>query len=228
MIPAHNEEALIGSTLTALRAAIDTVGEPYEIIVVDDDSTDRTAAVAAAHGARVVHVTLRQIAAVRNAGAAAAAGGVLIFVDADTIVPAATVGDVMKATAAGAVAGGASSRLDPHAPFWAKAGWLPFQFAAPTLRLPGGAFMFVTRAAFDAVGGFDERYFAGEEIYLARALKKVGPFRMVRPAVITSGRKFRLLGFGGTLRIWLTLARHGMVALKDRKHLGFWYDKHRD
>ena len=88
--------------------------------------------------------------------------------------------------------------------------------------------MFTTRAAFDTVGGFDEQYFAGEEIYFARALKKVGRFQMLRPAVITSGRKFRLLGFLGMFRIWPTLARHGMRTLKDRKHLGIWYGQHRE
>jgi GT2 family glycosyltransferase len=96
------------------------------------------------------------------------------------------------------------------------------------LRLPGGACMFMTREAFHAAGRFDERYFAGEEIHFARALKKVGPFRMAPHPVITSGRKFRLLGFRGMMREWARLAFHGPAALKDRKHLGLWYGPHRD
>jgi glycosyltransferase involved in cell wall biosynthesis len=228
VIPAHNEEALIGATLEALDHARAAIDEPSEVIVVDDDSTDRTGEIAAGRGAKVVRVALRHIAAVRNAGAAVAAGEVLVFVDADTIVPAATLRAVVSALDAGAVAGGAPARLDAEAPLWAKASWLPFQYAGPIVRLPGGAFMFMTRTAFDAAGGFDEQYFAGEEIFFARALKKLGPFRMVSPAVVTSGRKFRLLGFVRMSRIWLTLARHGMRTLKDRKHLGLWYDTHRD
>lgn len=96
------------------------------------------------------------------------------------------------------------------------------------LRMPGGAFMFMTRAAFDAAGGFDERYFASEEIHFARALKKVGRFAMVRPRVITSGRKFRLLGPKRMMREWFRLAVRGPAVLRNRKHLGLWYDTHRD
>lgn len=228
VIPAHNEEALIGSTLRALREAASECGEPFEIVVVDDDSTDRTAEIAAAEGARVVRVQLRQIAAVRNAGASAAAGGVLVFVDADTIVRAATLREVVEALGKGAVAGGAPARLPAADPFWARMVWEPFQWGAALLRMPGGAFMFATRAAFDAAGGFDEQYFAGEEIHFGRALKKVGPFRMLRHPVITSGRKFRLLGIRGTLRAWMQLAAHGPSVLRSRTHLGFWYDRHRD
>ena len=71
IVPAYNEELLIGRTLRALRAAGGALGQPFEVIVVDDASTDRTAAIAAEHGARVLSVHNRQIAATRNAGARA-------------------------------------------------------------------------------------------------------------------------------------------------------------
>ena len=59
IVPAHNEERLLGRTLAALHAAARGVGEPYEIIVVDDASTDATAEIATSHGARVVNVKYR-------------------------------------------------------------------------------------------------------------------------------------------------------------------------
>ena len=68
IIPAHNEEALIGRTLSALHQSVRPLAEPYEIIVADDASTDRTGAIARQHGARVVAVNRHQIAATRNAG----------------------------------------------------------------------------------------------------------------------------------------------------------------
>ena len=71
IVPAWNEEAVLPQTLAQLRAAADGVGRAYELIVVDDDSSDRTAEVSRAAGARVVQVKKRQIAAVRNAGAQA-------------------------------------------------------------------------------------------------------------------------------------------------------------
>ena len=230
VIPAHNEEALLGATIgalmTALRALVPEDG--FEVVVVDDASTDRTGEVATNAGARVVPVNVRQIAAARNAGAKAARGGTLIFVDADTIVPRETLRQTLAALAEGVAAGGAPAALPSPQPFWSRASWAPFQWGMVLLRMPGGAYMFMTRAAFDAAGGFDEQYFASEEIHFARALKRVGRFRMVRPHVVTSDRKFRLLGFRGMMREWMRLARRGRAALRSRTHLGLWYDKHRD
>src|SRR5690606_32053674 len=87
IIPAHNEEAALVATLDRLIESANMLNEPYEIIVVDDDSSDGTAAIAQQRNAQVVSVKLRQIAAVRNAGAKHASGTYLIFVDADTLVP---------------------------------------------------------------------------------------------------------------------------------------------
>jgi len=70
IIPAYNEEALLPRTLRSLRRAMERLPEyEGEVIVTDNASTDRTAGVAAAHRARVVHEPHRQIARARNAGA---------------------------------------------------------------------------------------------------------------------------------------------------------------
>ena len=87
IIPAHDEELLLGATLGSLHAAAVLIGASYEVVVVDDASTDSTASIAAANGARVISVNHRKIGAARNAGAQHATGALLIFVDADTIVP---------------------------------------------------------------------------------------------------------------------------------------------
>src|SRR5437773_1290083 len=84
VVPAHNEEALIVQTLEAIHASAREIGETYEIIVVDDASTDATANLAEANGARVVSVNHRQIARTRNSGGRAARGERLFFIDADT------------------------------------------------------------------------------------------------------------------------------------------------
>src|SRR5206468_11328581 len=85
IVPAHNEELLIGQALSALLKAAQANREFFEIIVVDDASTDRTAAIAREHNVRVISVNHRQIAATRNAGARQARGEYLFFVDADTL-----------------------------------------------------------------------------------------------------------------------------------------------
>lgn len=90
IIPAHNEESAIVATIRAIATAAAGAQAPHEIIVVDDASTDRTAEWAAAEGARVVTIACRQIAAARNAGARAALGATFVFVDADTLIAAAS------------------------------------------------------------------------------------------------------------------------------------------
>ena len=67
VVPAYNEERLIGATLDAIHAAAREIAQPYELIVANDASTDDTPAIARAHGARVVDCDHRQIARVRNA-----------------------------------------------------------------------------------------------------------------------------------------------------------------
>jgi glycosyltransferase involved in cell wall biosynthesis len=116
IIPAHNEEFLIGRTISALHTAAGAIDEPYEIIVVDDASADATTTVAARCGARVVSVNYQQIAAARNAGTAQAQGDILLFVDADTHVPGTVVGAAVHAMRAGAVGGGARARFDGFVP----------------------------------------------------------------------------------------------------------------
>src|SRR5215510_10727190 len=116
IIPAYNEEQLLGRTLKAIDQAARPLGEPVEVIVADDASTDRTAAIAREHGAHVVSVKCRQIAATRNAGARRAHGDLLVFVDADTIVTEAVVGAAIAAMRGGAVGGGCAFRFDGRVP----------------------------------------------------------------------------------------------------------------
>lgn len=120
IIPAWNEAELIGATVDAIHSCARSLGEPYELIVADDGSTDETAQVAGQHGARVVTVAHRQIAATRNSGAKAASGEYLIFVDADTIVNETALRAALEAMRKGAVGGGAAVGLEENVPWYAK------------------------------------------------------------------------------------------------------------
>lgn len=229
IVPAHNEERLLGATLRALHASAAGLGEPYEIVVVDDASTDRTAAEAAAQGARVVSVAHRHIAAARNAGARAARGEWLTFVDADTHVSSAALEAAVGAMRRGAVGGGARTvHFDGQLPLSARVVvWLvlnAFRAAGMTF----GCFMFCTRDAFEAVGGLDESLFAAEEVAFSRALARRGRFILVQPPVVTSGRKFRTFGAAELARTVLGLALGGRAGLTSRARLGFWYGRRRD
>src|SRR5688500_616537 len=119
VIPAFNEERLLGRTLAAIAHAGRKLGEPFAERVAADASTDGAAAVAREHGARVVAVDRRQIAAARHAGAAAAGGEVFIFVDADTSVTPAAARAAVGAMRAGA-AGGCAFRFDGRVPLYGR------------------------------------------------------------------------------------------------------------
>ena len=227
VIPAFDEERLLAATLAALHAAAREAGVAYEIVVADDDSSDATAAVAAQGGARVVPVAHRQIAATRNSGARAAGGEVLVFVDADTLVPAAVVREMLRELASGAAGGGAMVRFDEPVPRVYKL-LLPAILALyRACRLAGGCFMFCTRPAFEAIGGFDETLFAAEEIAWSRALRRQGRFVLLREPVTTSARKLRAYRPLEMLRIMLGLTLGGWSAVRDRSRLDLWYGARR-
>jgi glycosyltransferase involved in cell wall biosynthesis len=226
VVPAHNEEALIGDTLRILRASAEELGEPFEIIVAVDTSTDRTAEIARRVGATVVDVQHRQIAATRNAGAKAAKGDVLIFVDADTHVSALTLKQAREALQGGAVGGGARLHF-ASSPVWVHVTAAAVALVMRTMSWAAGCFLFVRRDAFEAVGGFDERYYATEELVLSAALKRRGRMVIVDSKVLTSGRKARTHGPGELWRFsWAFLTR-GRKILKGREGLHFWYDGRR-
>ncbi len=116
---------------------------------------------------------------------------------------------------------------DGEMPFWARA------LAATTLwtmrvgSMAAGCFVFCTRPAFDATGGFDETVFATEELWFSRALKRQGRFVLLRETVTTSSRKLRTHSGLEVLRMTAPLFYRGFGVFRDRRHLGLWYDERR-
>lgn len=229
IIPAYNEEALIGRTLDTLRESAAHLQAGFEIVVANDDSTDRTPEIAREKGARIIDVKKRQIAAVRNAGASIATGEIFVFVDADTIVPANTLLAMEKLLEReDVVAGGARLAFDRPPPWWGRlsaAFFLTIYFAK---RLAAGGFFFARRDAFEKAGRWDERYFASEEIHLSIALKRLGKLRIIREPVITSARKFRMKTPREHLALFKHMARSGMKGWESREGLDMWYDGQRE
>lgn len=198
VLPAYNEEALLGATLARLREAMGRVALRGEVVVCDNDSTDGTAEVARAAGAEVVAETRRQISRARNAGARASRGRFLVFVDADTLVPAPLLAAALEALGSGRVVGGGTAiEMEGISGPAARGAVALWNAVSRARRLAAGSFVFVRRDAFDAVGGFSEKVYASEEIWLSRAVKRWGRPRGLEfvilegHPVVTSGRKAR-------------------------------------
>lgn len=229
ILPAHNEEALIGAAVRSARAAAEALGEPFELIVVNDASTDRTAEVGAAAGATVLDVNRRQISAVRNEGARAARGERFVFMDGDTQMSPALLADVSRALSDGAVGGGAGVAFDGRVPLYAKAVMTVLVPAFRLARLAAGCFVFATRKDFEAVGGFDEALFASEEIAFSRAMKRRGKFVVLRERVLTSGRKVRQYSPGELLGTCVREVLRGPGRMcRSRDGLDIWYNARRE
>ena len=227
VVPAYNEESCLPATLASIHEAAKALAIEYEIVVANDASTDATASIAEVAGARVVTVQNRQIAKTRNAGARAARGDRLIFVDADTRVDAGVVGAAMAAMDGGASGGGAAAVFDEGAPSYARIMIRMVLGFMRLFRLAAGCFLFCRRDAFEAAGGWDERHFAGEEIMLSLALHRQGRFVMLREAVVTSPRKFTSRSLGETLWITVKLLARGLGGVRRRETTQFWYDGRR-
>jgi glycosyltransferase involved in cell wall biosynthesis len=228
IVPAYNEELELPATLLAIQTAGAEAGERHEVIVVDDASTDSTAALAHNAGAKVVSINRRQIAAARNAGAQQAAGEFLFFVDADTRINAKHIRDGLAALRQGCSGGSARIVADGNVPWWGGIVLKIFCTLYFANNLGAGAFIFTTRQNFDAIGGFDERYFAGEEVFLSLALKKLGPFKILREPMITSGRKLRM---HSGRHLWWRSTRMmlgGIGSYRSRDRLDLWYDGKRE
>jgi glycosyltransferase involved in cell wall biosynthesis len=221
IVPAHNEDLWIGKCLASIRVSLEKLGEAREVIVVDDASTDSTPQIAEQMGARVIRVEHRHISATRNAGAREARGEVLFFVDADTQANERAVIAALEALRAGAAGGGCVFEFDRPLPLWGRIMYPVGVGVGRLIRWVGGCFLFCTRGAYDAAGGFSERLYAGEEIAFIQALKRVGCFVVPKPTVVTSGRKLKGMGPWEAIRVLLAFAIY--YERKDR--LDFLYGK---
>ncbi len=228
IVPAHNEEHELPTTLDAIHAAASGAEQPYEIVVVDDASTDATPEIASHAGAKVVRIHRRQIAAARNAGGHAAQGEYLFFVDADTRINRAHVSGAIAALEAGYAGGSARVAMDGFVPIWGRMLLRGFSLLYFGLNLGAGAFLFTIRRNFDAIGGFDEQYFAGEEVYFTLALKKLGRFKVLREPIVTSGRKLRMYPAKQFLRNFFGVILGGPRGVRSRAKLHLWYDGKRE
>jgi glycosyltransferase involved in cell wall biosynthesis len=236
IVPAFNEERLLAATLSSIRdaaGAFDQQGWSSEVIVCDNNSTDRTSEIALEAGARVVFEPLNQIARSRNAGAAYAGGEWLIFVDADCCPSPALFADVAQAIRRGrCLAGGSTVSLDGSHPLMSF-GVSIWNLLSRINKWAAGSFIFCEASTFREVGGFNQAMYAGEEIDLFRRLKRVARLKDRAIVVLhqhplrTSDRKARLYTSWELLTFFArTIASRGRT-LRSAEACFAWYDGRR-
>lgn len=233
VIPALNEEKYLGETLERVKEAVKELEGSsscpmVQIIVVDNGSTDRTADVARSFGAIVVPESERNIGKARNVGARAAEGEVVLFLDADTLIPPALLSRIVEIMSDPLCDGGAvetdhqpkSSILRVYFWFW--------RMASRLSAMAQGAAQFYRREAFLEMGGYDEKIFMGEDVEcywdMNRAAKKRGhKLHFIKELkVVPSPRRFDIWP------LWRTLVytNPALILLRRRSQRAWrgWYE----
>lgn len=233
VIPAFNEERHIGQTIEHLRAAEERfrsrTRSAVQILVVDNNSSDRTAAVVRELGVTVVHESEHNIARVRNTGARRADHELLVFLDADTLVPPGLLFCIAERMREATCVGGAVDAA--HRPkrlvvraylgLWRAVGMLG--------GMAMGACQFCRRDVFAAVGGYDETLYMGEDVDFFWRLRAAARRRglmtcFVRDLqVVPSSRRFDRWPLWRTLLLTNPLL---ILALRRRRAAwSGWYDE---
>ena len=199
VIPAHNEALLLPRCLEAISAASARVRDAVEVIVVANRCSDSTAAIARDAGAVVIDDDTRNISAVRNAGAAAATGDVIVTIDADCRMSPAALGEIGRLLRSRGCVGGGTKVLPERSSAGIRATYVAVDLLTCVTGLSGGMF-WCRRSDFEAIGGFDEGLLLGEDLDFARRLRAHGRrsgrrLTMLRTAPVeASTRKFDRFG----------------------------------
>ena len=236
IIPAFNEERLIMHCLDSVAeslAANQKPGFTAEIIVVDNNSTDKTAELATQAGAKVVFEPINQIGRARNSGATVATGEWLLFVDADSLLNLGVVADILNMIESGQYVGCGSVMHMPDLPWWGKAAIQLWTVFSVVFHWASGALVVCRADAFREVGGFNQELFAADEIDLSQLLKKWGRKHglkftiLTRHPLVTSPRKVQLYSGWEIVSQILRVVFSPRRSLQDKKKLPIWYDGRR-
>ncbi len=227
VVPAYNEELYLGRCLQSL-AQQDFCGR-VEVIVVDNNSTDRTAAVATASGAMVVVESRPGVCWARQAGTAAASGDIVVSADADTSYGPGWLSAIAATFDARAeLVAVAGPCIFVDAPWWGR--WYPsllFGAVYQWHRLTGRVFyVSATNIAFrrSVWTGYDTRLTqGGDELDLLRRLQACGPvaFDRSNPSMTSSRRLKQGLAYNIVVTfVWYYLIGYWLSRMLHRQVLG--------
>ncbi len=201
IVPTWNEAKCLPALLESLRAQ---ARPPVEILVADSGSTDGTQELARAKGAIVLEGERKGPGEGRNRGARAARGDLLVFVDADCIVPRDLIEAIVAAADASDVIGGATGFVPAQGTLAERALFLLANGYQRALTLWGyphnaGFCFFFRRSAFEALGGIRDEMLLNETHDIALRSRTLGRFVILPQRVQTSMRRFRTYGYLRTI-----------------------------
>jgi glycosyltransferase involved in cell wall biosynthesis len=231
IIPAYNESKWLPETLKIIHQAMATIPLQGEIIVTDNNSTDNTAEIAQQLNAKVVFEPVNQISRARNAGAQAAAGKYLVFVDADTHISPEVLKIALDNLQSDSCCGGGAVVTFDHdvTPVQAKA-LAVWTWISKRLKLGAGCFLYCTKEDFETTGGFSVAVYASEEIWFSRNIKRLRSNKgktfhiITEHPVISSGRKFEWFGIWQQLLLLIMLTVFP-YAIFFKRFCYFWYKR---
>jgi rSAM/selenodomain-associated transferase 2 len=202
VIPVLNEAEHLSAKLLALQVLRDRC----QLIVVDGGSDDSSATLAEPLVDKLI-LSSRGRARQMNAGAAQADAEILLFLHADTRLPEQAIHWIIQALAQGYQWGRFDVAFDSPKPVFKLIAFMMNQRSRLTGMATGDQALFMTRAAFTAVGGFPEIALM-EDIAISRQLKKIGKPACIKDKVITAARRWQQHGIGKTIVLmwWLRLA----------------------
>jgi len=232
IVPAYNESGYIAETLSRLNSARECVeagrNATVEIVVVDNASSDSTAELARSLGAIVVFEPIRSIAKARNTGTRAASGDVLVFIDADTTVHEGLLLRIAsEVNRNGCIGGAVEIHYAPRRRVMRLylSGW---RLLAKISGMVQGGVQFCTTRAFQAIGGYDERLYMGEDVDFYWRLGRYARRTRGRLCVLSreyatsSSRRFDLCGVWeilvSTNPVFIVLVRRRKAAWRS------WYE----
>ena len=224
IIPAYNEENYLPATLDAINAA---KASDTEVLVVDNQSTDATRDIAVGRGAKVVTEIEHNIGKVRNTGAEAASGDVLVFIDADSIVRVGIFEKIVEAASDERCVGGYAAVEYEPIQNRTLVRWFTklYPILGEWMKMRGGALQFCRPRVFRDLGGFDTTIYVGEDIDFAWRLDRLARDRdshtafIELPKVLTSSRRWQQMGF-----IRLMFFTHPITVFAARRVRYFWKD----
>jgi len=230
IIPAYNEEKCLPETLRRIGKALSITACQSEIIVVDNDSKDKTKHVAESFGAKVFREDEHNISEVRNTGAENSIGDVLIFIDADTLVPQLLIQEIAAVMEDEKCFGGAVAvEYEDFQRRWVKFYLLGWKFWGTVFNMKQGAAQFCRKSVFEELRGYDRSIFMGEDVEFYWRLSKFakqndGYLHFIeKTMVITSARRFDKMSFWKTI-----LLTHPIViylAWRKKSLWKDWYEK---